>query len=52
VFWYLFSYLINGQRKKKGREEEQGNKERKQGQIYPWKKIIQKIAKERINQLN
>jgi hypothetical protein len=52
VFWYLFSYLINGQREIKGKEEEQGNKERKHGQIYPRKKIVRKIAKERINQLN
>ncbi len=38
MFWYLFSYLINGQREKKGKQEEEENKERKQRQIYPWKK--------------
>jgi hypothetical protein len=35
----------------KGKQEEEGNKERKQGKIYPGKKIVRKIAKERINQL-
>jgi hypothetical protein len=36
----------------KGKQEEEGNKEKKRGQIYPGKKIIGKIDRERINPLN